>query len=433
MSDAKVSATIHERGDARLDAVVELVSYLAQPRPLATVLDEIPARVARVFASPVCSVYLREGNDLVMRGNVGFATEALGEVRLPTGDGLVGTAVETMRPVSTALASSHGRFRAFPTLGEERYPAFLAVPVPGASGPGGALVVRREGERYDARDVELLVALGGALAPILERARIIDGTAVPRGASLTGVRRVTLTGRSLRGGRALGIACAPQRPAARAVAERKASAKELGAAFERAVMQCDAILDRYARGGQRKGVALAALETDRVILADGRLRERVLDMAASKGLAGAFAQAAREATRAARITEDPTLSERAQEMSELCDALRVLCATDGASKVPRDAIWIGDTVTVFELLLAARARPAALVLTQKVTTPRVHALIALMNVPTVSEVAGLYAWASDGDVALVDGDHGLVRINPTRRERDAARVEREGLGDTEDP
>lgn len=424
MSDAKVSATIHERGDARLDAVVELVSYLAQPRPLATVLDEIPARVARVFASPVCSVYLREGNDLVMRGNVGFATEALGEVRLPTGDGLVGTAVETMRPVSTALASSHGRFRAFPTLGEERYPAFLAVPVPGASGPGGALVVQREGERYDARDVELLVALGGALAPILERARIIDGTAVPRGASPTGVRRVTLTGRSLRGGRALGIACAPQRPAARAGAERKASSKELGAAFERAVMQCDAILDRYARGGQRKGVALAALETDRVILADGRLRERVVDMAASKGLAGALAQAAREATRAARITEDPTLSERAQEMSELCDALRLLALPPDAVKLPKGAVWLADAVTVFDLVLATRAAPSAVVLASAHTGARTRALVELLDVPCVAEVAGVYNWATAGDVVLVDADHGLVRVNPTRKERDDARLSR---------
>lgn len=424
MSAGQVSATIHERGDARLDAVVELVNYLAQPRPLATVLDEIPARVAKVFASPVCSVYLREGNDLVMRGNVGFATEALGEVRLNTGDGLVGTAVETMRPVSTAAASSHDRFRAFPTLGEERYPVFLAVPVPGAAGPGGALVVQRGGERYDARDVELLVALGGALAPILERARIIDGAAVPRGGSPTGVRRVTLTGRALRAGRALGIACAPHRPSVRGSAERKATAKELSAGFERAVMQCDAILDRYALGGQRAGVGGAVLDTDRMILADGRLRERVIEMGATRGLAGALAQAAREATRAARITEDATLSERAQEMSELCDALRLLALPDDAVKLPKGGVWLADGVTVFELVLATRGAPCALVLAAPQTSARTRALVELMDVPAVAEVSGLYNWATAGDVVLVDGDHGLVRVNPTRKERDEARVSR---------
>jgi len=189
-------------------------------------------------------------------------------------------------------------------------------------------------------------------------------------------------------------------------------------------MQCDAILDRYARGGQRKGVALAALETDRVILADGRLRERVLDMAASKGLAGAFAQAAREATRAARITEDPTLSERAQEMSELCDALRLLALPPDAVELPKGAVWLADAVTVFDLVLATRAAPSAVVLASAHTGARTRALVELLDVPCVAEVAGVYNWATAGDVVLVDADHGLVRVNPTRKERDDARLSR---------
>ena len=429
MSDAPVFTRIHDRGDARLDAVVELVAYLAQPRPLAVLLDEIPSRVAKVFGSPVCSLYLREGNDLVMRGNVGFASEALGEVRLITGDGLVGTAVETMRPVSTAAAASHDRFRAFPSLGEERYPVFLAVPVPGSAGPGGAVVVQRAGAPYDPRDVELLVALSGALAPILEKARIIDGTAVPRGATPTGVRRVTLTGRSLKGGRALGIAYAPQRPARqppRANPEKKVARKDLVSGLERAVMRCDAVLDRYARAAQRDGLDATMLDADRMILADGRLADRVLEHGASRGLVPALAQVAKEAVRAARITDDPTLFERAQEMSEVCDALRLLALPDDAVEVPRGGVWLGDSVTVFDLVLATRGAPTAVVLAAPVTSPRTRGLVQLLGAPTVAEVAGLYNWVAAGDVILVDADHGIVRVNPTRRERDEARISRGG-------
>jgi phosphotransferase system enzyme I (PtsP) len=58
--------------------------------------------------------------------------------------------------------------------------------------------------------------------------------------------------------------------------------------------------------------------------------------------------------------------------------------------------------------------------------------VELIGVPAVGEVAGIYNWASDGDIALVDGDHGLVRVNPPRRERDAARVERESLPSDDD-
>jgi phosphotransferase system enzyme I (PtsP) len=70
---------------------------------------------------------------------------------------------------------------------------------------------------------------------------------------------------------------------------------------------------------------------------------------------------AREATRAARITDVPLITERAMEMSELCDALRAILSHEEAPAVPKGVVWVGETVTVFELLLAARSHPAALV------------------------------------------------------------------------
>jgi phosphotransferase system enzyme I (PtsP) len=46
-----------------------------------------------------------------------------------------------------------------------------------------------------------------------------------------------------------------------------------------------------------------------------------------------------------------------------------------------------------------------------------HALAAGLaraaKLPVVSEVAGLYAWVRSGDTLLVDGDQGVVRVNPS--------------------
>jgi phosphotransferase system enzyme I (PtsP) len=427
---AGVTPTIHGRGVERLDAVVDLVHALARPRPLADLLDEVPRRVAAVFRSDVCSLYLREGDGLVMRGNVGFTTSALGEVRLNVGEGLVGMAVECLRPVSADIAPDHARFRAFTMLGEERFPAFLAVPVPGTHGSAGALVVQRRRDAYAPADVELLMALAGAIAPLLERARIV--ATAPSTPRPTGTRRVTVPGRTLVPGRALGILAAVQRPTTRAsAADAKASARDHAKSLERALHACDATLDLHARAAERRGLDAAFLALSRTILDDGRLRERTLELAKGRGLGQALSQVAREATRAARITDVPMITERAMEMSELCDALRVMLAHEGAAPAPKGAVWVGETVTVFDLLLAARAHPAALVLSGPVPAGRVRSIVELIGVPTVCEAAGIVNWASDGDVALVDGDHGLVRVNPSRRERDEARVERGGPAETE--
>ncbi|HKA90345.1 MAG TPA: hypothetical protein VKE22_21935, partial [Haliangiales bacterium] len=40
------------------------------------------------------------------------------------------------------------------------------------------------------------------------------------------------------------------------------------------------------------------------------------------------------------------------------------------------------------------------------------ALCRAAGVPVVADLSGIYAWARPGDRMLVDGDAGLVRINP---------------------
>jgi phosphotransferase system enzyme I (PtsP) len=419
--DAGIVQTIHTQGTGRLDEVIELVHVLSRPHPLTELLDEVPRRLARVFQSEVCSLYLHEGDGLVMRGNVGFAAKALSEVRLHVGEGLVGTAVECMRPVSAEVAPLHERFRSFSMLGEERFPSFLAVPVPGTHGATGALVVQRSTGGYTPHDVELLMALAGAIAPLLERARIVPASSPS--STATGSRRVTLPGRALVPGRALGVLSAAHRPPQRASTEPKTTVKELLRTFERALHTCEATLDMHLRASQRRGEEASFLREYVTMLGDGRFRERVTELLPSKGLDGALAQVAREATRAARITDDRIVAERAVEISELCDALRVIASPE-RSATPRGAVWVTDSVTVFELLVAARLRPAAMVISGNVPQGQSRVLAELVGVPAVSEVSGIYNWASDGDVALVDGDHGIVRVNPPRRERDAARVER---------
>jgi phosphotransferase system enzyme I (PtsP) len=49
-----------------------------------------------------------------------------------------------------------------------------------------------------------------------------------------------------------------------------------------------------------------------------------------------------------------------------------------------------------------------------------------MDVPAVADVKGLFRWASDGDVALLDGDHGLLVINPSKSEMAGLRQDRRG-------
>jgi phosphotransferase system enzyme I (PtsP) len=124
---------------------------------------------------------------------------------------------------------------------------------------------------------------------------------------------------------------------------------------------------------------------------------------------------------AATITRDPFLEERARDIEDLCDALTMLAASDKRAELPSKAILVGDGLSVFDLLVSARAHPVGVALTERASGPRTRALLLLLGVPAIVDVQGLFRWASDGDVALLDADHGLIVINPSKSEMAALR------------
>src|SRR5205823_12400817 len=103
------------------------------------------------------SVYaLEAGDELVLRGTHGYEREVIGEVRMKVGQGITGTCVEAMLPVTVDDARFTEQFEYFPPLAEERYPAFLAVPLLSGSRPRVTLVLQRQTGPFP-EDVLLLV------------------------------------------------------------------------------------------------------------------------------------------------------------------------------------------------------------------------------------------------------------------------------------
>ncbi len=424
---------VYAKGDARLDELLELLAFAAKPMPLVRLLDDLPRRFAKLFGAQVCSVYLVEGDgdELVMRGNIGFTTKAIGQVRLAVGEGITGKAVEYMRPISAELAQSHAAYKHFGSLGEERFPAFLAVPILGKNGALGAIVVQREAPAFTKADVELACSIGSIVAGYVRQAELIDHQR-ERGASRGaggGTRKVTLTGRPVVLGRVMGAISAMRRPSVHAPKRKsdaapKDEAKRLRAAFDDAAR----LVGRWqARARELDLVENAAfLDTYALILSDARLRDVALDeVAKGETIPKALASVARLATRAATsFARDAFLEDRAKDIEDLCDALVMIAAEDPRARVPNKAVLVGDGIGVFDLLVSAHADPAGFVLSERAQGPRAQVLLELLGKPALIDVAGVFRWAADGDLALIDADHGLFIVNPSKGEIGLLREER---------
>lgn len=424
-------ARIHAPGEVRLDRVLDYVSFVASPLPLSELLDEAPKMIADILNADVALLFLLEGDrdELVLRGSIGFPMGIRGTIRLGVGEGLTGMAVEKRRPVSVVGAPQHERYVTFPELDEARFPVFLAVPILSHSRPLGALVVHRSGERaFRASEVNLAVALTAPIAASIRHAQLLDDLRKKATNRRTGggTRKVTLPGVPTIPGRALGAIAALRRPATSQHVQRdQEDPRLLRAAFD--VVE-KAVASLVSRAGKLElGKDARFLSTYLLMASDGRLRQRAFELIASgRGVAEALGMVAREAVRTANndIVGDRFLQERARDIEDLCDAVLMLASPDARAELPSKAVLIGDELTVFDLIVSARAQPVGIALTDRAKAARTRVLLRLMGVPSIVDVGGVFRWAAPGDVALLDADHGFLVINPSRAEVASMRAKR---------
>lgn len=407
-------------GAGPVAVALDFVAFVSKSMPLTALLDGVPSRAASLLSADVVSVYLLEGHGegLVLRGNVGFGPRAQGTIRLRVGEGLTGLAVQRLVPIAAVRAAGHENFRRFEQLDEDRFPVFLAVPILGPDRrPLGALVVQRQERAFSEQEIVLATALTAPIAHGVRHAALLDVLRdKPARRSGGGTRKVTLPGKPVVEGRALGAVAALRRPAKdRRIPPRPDEEKRLLGAFD-AVEKAVLALQRRALALHLVGET-SFLASYALMASDSRLRDRACELIKTGcGAAEALSTVAREVTRAATgIVGDPFLAERSRDIEDLVDAVLMLASHDARGQVPTKAVLLGEQVTVFDLVVTAKTQPTGIALTQKIN-PRSEVLLKLLQLPAIAEIEGGYRWASPGDVALLDADHGFLILNPSRAE-----------------
>src|SRR5438045_6480877 len=190
MEAPRVPVQIVDRSE-RVQAALRFAAGASASGSLSAGLCYLCEQLAAMMASPVASVYVLEAeHELVLRGTFGFTREAIGEVRMKVGQGITGTCVETMHPVTVNDARLSEQFEYFPQLAEERYPAFLAIPLLSGARPRGALVLQREAGPFYESDVIAAISATRALTALIDGQNpagvhlLLPGDGTQRGRSL---------------------------------------------------------------------------------------------------------------------------------------------------------------------------------------------------------------------------------------------------------
>jgi len=377
----------------------------------------IVSAVRAAMQVSVCSLYIASDDGaLTLTATDGLDPESVGRVMLPAGEGLVGAVARSSHPINLEDAEQHPDYRYFPETHEERYQAFLGVPLVHLRRQVGVLVVQESQRRKFTADEEaFLVTIAAQLAGtlFLDRVWISSETEVakvPQSQRVIGVKG------------AVGI----------------------GIGFIHLLVgdDLDQVLDQECYDVEKE------LEQFRVALNDSRreLEEGSRSLAAylpedvssifsvyallldSEDLIGGVENRIRQghwAPGALRATiseyadrfekiEDPYLRARSEDVRNI--GSKIYSKLQGTS-VPvsdnQNLILTGDIISIADISKYKREQLAAIVCYAGSVLSHTAILASALGIPAVmgtGKIKGL----QQGTPAIVDGHQGQVILNPTQ-------------------
>ncbi|MBY6109252.1 phosphoenolpyruvate--protein phosphotransferase [Halomonas sp. DP1Y21-3] len=402
-----------------LKVLQRIIQEVNSARSLDAALATLVRRTRKAMQTDVCSFYLFDGerDALVLMETIGLRTQAVGQVALPVGEGLVGTVARREEPLNLEDAQAHPSFRYFEATGEERYSSFLGVPIIHQRRMLGVLVVQQaERRRYDESDEAFLVTMGAQLAGVLAHALATGGLTCP---AFPGVQ-ATFIGVAASPGMAIGEAVVLSPPAD---LDSVPDLVPTDVEFEIARLK-DAIArvrEEIRAAGERLANRISAQELALFDVYQQMLGEAALSQEVEKRIRegqwapGALADVVRRHVQYLERVDDDYLRERAADVRDL--GRRVLAHLQEESPrlpehYPQGAILIGDEISVALLGEVPRDRLGGLISVRGSSNSHVAIIARAMGIPLVSGMIDLPLPRLDGAPLVLDGHRGRVFVRP---------------------
>ena len=160
-----------------LQSLRRIIQEVNSTRDLDHLLEIIVLRVKSAIEADVCSVYLVDDSSykeshFILMATDGLNSDLLGQVKMGFDSGLVGLVAQRADPLSLDDAQQHPRFQMFPDLNEEKYHAFVGIPITHHKKVLGVLVVQSESIQYFSQFVvNFLVTIAAQLAGAITNAQ----------------------------------------------------------------------------------------------------------------------------------------------------------------------------------------------------------------------------------------------------------------------
>jgi phosphotransferase system enzyme I (PtsP) len=398
-------------------------------------LGRVVHMVANHMEAQVCSIYMHDdaSGDLVLRATFGLSADAVGKVRLARGEGLTGLSVEEGRPVNEPHASRHPSYRFFDGTDEEKYDAFLAVPISRGIYRIGALTIQRSASQpFRDQDRAVMQAISSQLANIIENARLLQlkgAAGSPGGPSTPEPARAVaregsdlvapiIKGRGVSGGTAHGkvLILDKARLFERYGPNRQYppfAPKDLTLAVGATEAQLRTLQHRVER--KLSDAASLIFSAHLLMLKDSNFTGRMLDLVAG-GVNPPEAVMTVGREYAGFFTEqgNPYLREKADDVRDLVIRIMANLLPEVASHEYRGRVAVAADLYPSDILMLSAEEVAGIILIAGGAASHMSILARSLKIPLIIADVPALLQIEDGTVALLDADHGTIFVNPSQ-------------------
>ena len=391
----------------------EIVEKVASAPRLNEALDILVTDICKAMETEVCSVYLADHD---RRCYYLMATRGLKKPRgrtvaLAFDEGLVGLVGRLAEPINLADAQKHPSFKYIPAVKEDRFRAFLGVPIIQRRQLLGVLVVQqRELRQFDESEESFLVTLATQMAAILSQSQL---TALFGQYRQTRIRALPASSWVAIAEGWMDISLPLMEQVYEASTLDTASERErLTGALEEAANEFRRYSKRYAAGAQKETSAIFDLYSH--LLSDARLR-RELFAEVDKGAVAEWAvkKIIEKFAEQFAALSDGYLKERAGDLRTL--GQRLLFHLDdtiqGPNTWPARIVLVADELSATTLAEVPQDRLAGVVVRDGAANSHAAIMVRALGIPTVMG-ADIQPSLLHGHMLVVDGYRGELLVDP---------------------
>ena len=391
----------------------EIVEKVASAPRLNEALDILVTDVCHAMETEVCSVYLADNDRrcFYLMATRGLKKPRGRTITLAFDEGIVGLVGRLAEPINLADAQKHPSYKYIPSVKEERFRAFLGVPIIQRRQLLGVLVVQqRELRQFDESEESFLVTLATQMAAILSQSQLT---------ALFGQYRQTRV-RALPASPGVAIA-EGWMDATLPLMEQVYEASSLDTALERerltgaleeAANEFRRYSKRFAAGAQKETAAIFDLYSH--LLSDASLR-RELFAEVDKGAVAEWAvkKIVEKFAEQFAALRDGYLKERAGDLRTLGQRLlfHLDDTTTGANAWPERFILVADELSAATLAELPQDRLAGVVVRDGAANSHAAIMVRALGIPTVMG-ADIQPSVLHGRTLVVDGYRGELLVDP---------------------